>query len=552
MQGQEDAEKSARQERKAAAKAARLEPTGSSAVDPPAVSVLSSSSSRPTSRPSSPGSSPIRSRSSRRLVVDSPTEEEAGEVDDDGGVGNGSEDGSVVSSREEGASQGSDEGCEVGEAAPPADEDVSMGESEQGDASEEEDVALPVAKVTSKRGPRLLKTRLATPTPSGKAGFREFQDDFTEFLKSDRKERLSCEEPGAWPYADANQLELDRILSRLREMSWMLDLYSDERLTPTLKEYDQIAADADAVLPSMDEVLELYKTEPWKVLAVPPEPVSFSKKDPRFAKFYSNTVALYSHHAQALWERTHYFTPDEVDEDDSKKKKESSITRSRFFSARRRRNGKLTPHWNAHLAVIQGLLADGLSVDALLDPFFYWPPAYGVLCVPVSEGESVADCCRRLDEFEPSRLFFRGRSGADIEHHPVAGLDREVGFTVKLGKTSSSTTSKQSPAKKLAAVTNKRAASAGTPHKPHDGSGSKDKASTSSSRSLETSSKAPSKASLSTSMSSNKKTPSSTSKSLAKQPSASSSTSSKKRPASELKTSTPKKALEQKRSRRGD
>ncbi|KAJ0390129.1 hypothetical protein P43SY_011571 [Pythium insidiosum] len=199
-----------------------------------------------------------------------------------------------------------------------------------------------------------------------------------------------------WPENEVNDLERRRILSHPREISWLLSLFESERLTPSVREYDALMSDTDAVPPT------------------PPEPVAFDKSEPRFAKLYQNAVRLYKRFAQVLWERTHFFMPADTTVD-PKTGKAVGKSRADFLARRRKRNSQLTPYWHGHLQAIVDLLESGVDVDILLDPFFYWPPAYGVLIMIPSEGEDVEACCDRLDEFEPERLYFRNKGGLFVK-----------------------------------------------------------------------------------------------------------------------------------------
>ncbi|KAJ0391148.1 hypothetical protein P43SY_010668 [Pythium insidiosum] len=570
------------------ARSTSVTPQGVPSASSPVSPVPSSSSSAAAHKPSSPASSPVPSRPTLRgRVVTSPDDEE----EEDGGEEEERKTAEEIDLRspspassheadddgdsDEGSGEASDDSDVAGEAsdgnasAQASDEDDSMSSADEGDAVEDEAVPPRPAAVKSARDAQLQPIRLAERTPSGKAGFKAFLADFEAFSRANRKERrASRKESGAWPTVDASQLEIDRILSNPREVSWMLDLYEGERLTPSLFEYEQMASDAGAVLPSTVEIYELYEDEPWKILSVPPEPVAFDKTSRRFARLYKETRLLYKTHAQALWERTHYFTPADDPKTDPKKKA-PSVTRTRYLNERRRRNGKLTPRWNAHLQAIRELLEDGVSPDVLLDPFFYWPPAYGVLCMPVSEGESLEDCCQRLDGFEPARLYFRGGDGRDLGHHPGFKVDRDLGFTIDVPEEPSAKVVSRSsrPGTQATPSSSRPAVSPKSSTKPSKASSSSNKTTTSTSGSAKASTKqhkessktssskvTPSKASSSKSSASSKTSSPHVSKSSSKETSSSSALSGKKRPSSsETKSSSSHKTQHKsKRSRHDD
>ncbi|KAJ0389733.1 hypothetical protein ATCC90586_010446 [Pythium insidiosum] len=197
----------------------------------------------------------------------------------------------------------------------------------------------PHEQVPVKRGERLLKSKKSVSTPASKEDFIEFQKGFRDFLDADRLERAATKTAnGMWPENEVNDLERRRILSHPREISWLLSLFESERLTPSVREYDALMSDTDAVHPTVEEVLSLYDKKPWEVLVKPPEPVAFDKSEPRFAKLYQNAVnRLYKRFAQVLWERTHFFMPADTTVDPKTGK---AVGKSRAdFLARRRDRG---------------------------------------------------------------------------------------------------------------------------------------------------------------------------------------------------------------------
>ncbi|KAJ0392355.1 hypothetical protein ATCC90586_010665 [Pythium insidiosum] len=335
------------------ARSTSVTPQGVPSASSPAPPVPSSSSNAAAHKPSSPASSPVPSRPTLRgRVVTSPDDEEeeddgeeeekktteeidlrspspasSHEEDDDGDSDEGS---GEASDDSDGAGEARDsDGNASGQAS---DEDDWMSSADEGDAVGDEAVQPRPATAKSARDAQIQPIRLAERTPSGKAGFKAFLADFEAFSRANRKERrASRKASGSWPTVDASQLEIDQILSNPREVSWMLDLYEGERLTPSLFEYEQMASDAGAVLPSTVEIYELYEDEPWKILSVPPEPVAFDKTSRRFARLYKETRLLYKTHAQALWERTHYCTPADDPKTDPKKKA-PSVTRTRYLN----------------------------------------------------------------------------------------------------------------------------------------------------------------------------------------------------------------------------
>ncbi|KAJ0392036.1 hypothetical protein P43SY_010391 [Pythium insidiosum] len=85
---------------------------------------------------------------------------------------------------------------------------------------------------------------------------------------------------------------------------------------------------------------------------------------------------------EALWERSHCFLPaDDASGGPSKTKSRRTV----FLDRRRKRNSDLTPCWLGHLELLlKAIVTSEFDADVLLDPFFIWPPVFGVeLAVPL-------------------------------------------------------------------------------------------------------------------------------------------------------------------------
>jgi len=210
-----------------------------------------------------------------------------------------------------------------------------------------------------------------------------------------------------WPACPPSQRDPPCTALQLRETPWRMGLFSTESTTPQPREYRGLTRPLGGRLPTAEEVLELYERNPWADLTSPPEPITFQPSDPRFAALYRNTRALYERYAQVLWERTHNFLLADT------------ASRSDFLRRRRKRNSVLTTFWDGHLlGIAEVLQLDGIDADLLLDPFFYWPPAHGVLLAVPAEDQSVEECRFRLDGDEPERLYFTRQP----KEHPAVSV----------------------------------------------------------------------------------------------------------------------------------
>ncbi|GLE02344.1 hypothetical protein PINS_up011182 [Pythium insidiosum] len=422
---------------KKAKKVAKAEAVGSEV--PLAAAVSATARGAPLSSAAS-GASPDADPCA--MDVDSSGQVESGEVDNFPG---GSDDEYVVSS---GDDRGGGDQDDAEDEVSDAEAGAADGDDDDQVASDEEIVLAPVASkkkaisdgedddsdvvevLPSKTRARpstshLLKSKTRT-TKMSKKGFLEARESFSRFLERvvAKRQKLPIPKDALWPVGPAIGDERTRMVTHTREFPWFLGFFEGERNTPTVQEYAMLTNEADARQVTICEVEDFYATEPWRVLYPPPEPRSFNKRDRRFEVLYNNTRLLYKRHGQVFWERTHYIMPVDAQLANPKTGKLEEYSREAFLDERRRRNGTLTPHWVAHLELISDLIGSGVSPDIFLDPFFYWPPAYGMMTITPDEGTSLETHCRFVDDQQPERLFFRGRDGRDVMLHPAFPLRR--------------------------------------------------------------------------------------------------------------------------------
>ncbi|KAJ0391443.1 hypothetical protein ATCC90586_012202 [Pythium insidiosum] len=223
-----------------------------------------------------------------------------------------------------------------------------------------------------------------------------------------RRFKLNDEAHGSsrpWPFSDPRRRDTPDSVAQLAAFPWQLGLFRDEVLAPKTSEYSKFVTAATHRYPTMDEIDVFYATQPWKRILRHVEPTLFDEDDAHFSTMFKNAKALYQRHAQALWERSHYFLP--ADDAPSGKPGVRS-RRAIFLDRRRKRNSDLTPVWLGHLELLLGaIVASDSDVDTLLDPFFVWTPVFGVELAIPRLGESLSACVRRLDAAEPQRLYFR-------------------------------------------------------------------------------------------------------------------------------------------------
>ncbi|KAJ0393086.1 hypothetical protein ATCC90586_010437 [Pythium insidiosum] len=206
---------------------------------------------------------------------------------------------------------------------------------------------------------------------------------------SSRKKHNIVMPPSQSKLAKIRDVELRRFQSNA---DLHLGLFRDEVLTPKTSEYSKFVDTTTHRYPTMDEIDRFYATQPWKRIMSHLEPTLFDDKDPHFAGMTKNARALYRRHAQALWERTHCFLP--ADDEPGRSTKVKS-RRTTFLDRRRKRNSDLTPCWLGHLElVLKAIVTCEVDADVLLDPFFVWPPVFGVALVIPLRGESLSACAR--------------------------------------------------------------------------------------------------------------------------------------------------------------
>ncbi|GLD94863.1 hypothetical protein PINS_up003488 [Pythium insidiosum] len=283
-------------------------------------------------------------------------------------------------------------------------EDARSGGSDVSADDDDEAVRFPNAVPSLGPVTKLLRSDLSTVRAS-RASFAKSRGDFNSFVQRAIAYRAESDIDGMWPEEPSSYMERSRVLNFPREVSWMLGLFDGEISTPTTQEYPELVRAAGSHPVDARDLGVYYKTRPWAALQSPPTPVSFKPDDPRFARVYSNLKLMYERHAQVLWERTHYFLPlPDTDE------------RRVFLHLRRKRNSSFTPIWNGYLEAVVELIRDGVSLDVLLDPVFYWPPAHGVIVVLPRKQETINEAVLRVDRLEPERTFFVGEFASE---HPV-------------------------------------------------------------------------------------------------------------------------------------
>ncbi|KAJ0391164.1 hypothetical protein P43SY_010538 [Pythium insidiosum] len=184
-----------------------------------------------------------------------------------------------------------------------------------------------------------------------------------------RRFKLNDEAHGSsrpWPFSDPRRRDTPDSVAQLAAFPWQLGLFRDEVLAPKTSEYSKFVTAATHRYPTMDEIDAFYATQPWKRILRHVEPTLSDEDVAHFSTMFKNAKALYQRHAQALWERSHYFLP--ADDAPSGKPGVRS-RRAVFLDRRRKRNSDLTPVWLGHLELLLGaIVASDSDVDTLLDP----------------------------------------------------------------------------------------------------------------------------------------------------------------------------------------
>jgi hypothetical protein len=225
-----------------------------------------------------------------------------------------------------------------------------------------------------------------------------------------------------WPVGPPTLDDFPAHPAQLREIPWQFFLMEDERWPPTNQEHRALlrADEKSYRLVDLDEANRLYASEPWAVLTDPPHPRSFDpfSGDATLRAFYDKTVALYQQDAQVLWERTHFLL---LDSASVASRRGDTQSASAFYDARRARNSRHTHRWDIHLAEVQSMLSV-VGLDLLLDPFLYWPPAYGVVLLLPEDSDSLGSCVTAADLRDPARLYFRTPGGI-AAHRAAFGIE---------------------------------------------------------------------------------------------------------------------------------
>ena len=218
-----------------------------------------------------------------------------------------------------------------------------------------------------------------------------------------------------WPDTAPKPKDIPDTVDHYRMIPWRLRIFLEEYPTPQPSQYNAVANALSTRFFNLSEVIAFYRTEPWAPLAVPPSPVSFRPTDLRFVQLYQNACRLYETMAQAMWECTHFVLIHNNCGDGVFK---------RFGIQRRKRRAEFRAAWNGHIMLLRDVFRvhgkNGVDADLLLDPFFCWPPAFGIDPLIVNDSKaSLADAVKLADMGEPRRLYFRRSDLADSVHSPA-------------------------------------------------------------------------------------------------------------------------------------
>jgi hypothetical protein len=123
-----------------------------------------------------------------------------------------------------------------------------------------------------------------------------------------------------------------------------------------------------------------------------------------------------------LWECANFLLIEPLkppNKSSSAEEKERYKLRGQLSARRRKLNSELTKPWSLHLDRIRQLFLDGhVDADFLLDPFLYWPPAFGVVPLVPPLDEELDVFVDRLYRDEPSRLYFRSPKDVPKDQQP--------------------------------------------------------------------------------------------------------------------------------------
>lgn len=213
----------------------------------------------------------------------------------------------------------------------------------------------------------------------------------------------------SWPQQPITVLP--QSVAQIQRLAWTLHWFADEHVAPNYTQWDTFTAKAGGVRPSLRDAGAWYDTKPWQQLSSKiPKPRTFNFRDPRFTELYVQTLELYASVFKSLWERTHFIMPlPPPPADDSKEAAEQARQLcTQWTTTRRLEKARCKKQLDDHLRRLFDFVCshDFVTMDLLLDPFFVWPPADGVVTMIPHTGESLPQASERLARAHPERDFF--------------------------------------------------------------------------------------------------------------------------------------------------